>query len=74
MIEFTNLTKKFENKIAVDGNYCVGCGVCANIAPEIFKIINGRVVLVKESFDEKEKENAETAVDNCPVNIIDIIH
>lgn len=44
---------------------CIACGMCAEIAPEVFKMEEDRAVAYAD-----DGENAEQAMDICPVNAI----
>lgn len=47
---------------------CTGCGVCTDIAPDIFKIgDDGLAKVVNANGDPKK---AQEAVDSCPVGAI----
>ena len=70
-------------KVKIDPDKCIGCGVCASVAPSIF-ILNtdeGKSNIVEqyrtenqyvgEIPDEMESE-AKTAADSCPTQAITI--
>lgn len=46
---------------------CIGCGLCAEIAPEVFKMKDGFAVAYRDNG-----ENAEEARKSCPVEAIQI--
>jgi len=48
---------------------CIGCGLCAALAPEIFEVHN--VSKVKENADiDAHEEEIKKAVRSCPVQVI----
>jgi ferredoxin len=55
-------------KIEADREVCIGSGMCARTAPEVFDqdAQDGRVVLRKEHPGEDEVEAVREAVDLCP--------
>lgn len=57
-------------KITVDASTCVGCGLCEQNCPEVFKIEGDGIAHVKSTVCEKHdlKEVAE----QCPVNAIKV--
>lgn len=57
--------------IKVDDDICVGCGACADTAPEHFHIVDG-VSKVKKQYEESDKDIIEAAVSGCPVDAITI--
>jgi len=58
-------------KIIVDGNKCIGCGLCESLCPEIFELKNGKSI-AKEGNIEKNKECIEEAISSCPTQAISI--
>ena len=52
----------------VDQDLCIGCGLCASIAPDIFEMNEeGKAIaLVAETSDSAAQE----AADSCPVGAI----
>ncbi len=60
-------------KIKVNQNLCIGCGACANLFPNIFKMKedNKAEVISSELCEEDEKRDQEI-IDICPVRAIEI--
>ena len=57
-------------KIKVDKQKCLGCGLCVNLCPEVFKLKDGKSE-VKEKVDlEKNKNSIKESIDSCPVQAI----
>jgi len=54
--------------IKVNLDECIGCGVCAQLCPEIFKLDEneGKCVVLSQEVTPASKE----AVDSCPVSAI----
>ena len=57
-------------KAYVDQNMCIGCGMCASIAPDVF-IMNddGKAAAVADTTDENRGSVSE-AIEGCPVSAI----
>jgi ferredoxin len=54
----------------VDEN-CIGCGVCAEEAPEIFEMDDDNLAFVKKQpADDAESEASTSAMESCPVEAI----
>ena len=54
--------------IKVNLDECIGCGVCAQLCPEVFKLDEneGRCIVISQEESPASKE----AVDSCPVSAI----
>lgn len=69
--------KKFT--IEHDKANCIGCGVCASVAPEFWEMNDdGKSHLKgskgnKRQVSDKEAEKNKAAAESCPVNVIHII-
>jgi ferredoxin len=53
-------------------DYCVGCGACAIINPEVFEIINSQAIVNKDKITISEDLCIDAAI-YCPVHAIKII-
>ncbi len=51
--------------VKVDQDLCLGCGMCANMCPDGFEMVDGKAV-VKNGNAECVKDTASA----CPVNAI----
>ena len=57
--------------IEIDKKKCIGCGLCASIAPEVFKLGNDGLAYAKDpNSDKKFASKLKEAVDSCPVEAI----
>ena len=57
-------------KVVIDQNLCVGCGTCAAIAPELFKMnAEGKAEFIGEVTDEN-MEVLDRAISMCPTTAI----
>ncbi len=55
--------------IKVDQNLCVGCGMCVNACPQVFKLNqDGKSEVISQDNIKCAKE----AADICPVNAISV--
>lgn len=59
--------------VEVDKKKCIGCGLCASIAPEAFEIGDDGISHVKDTnADKKFAKKVKEAADSCPVQAIKI--
>lgn len=56
--------------IKVDKGVCIGCGNCEYAAEKYFKMDDEGKSKVIGKFNEKDKEQIEEAIRNCPVGAI----
>ena len=57
--------------VKVNQDKCIGCGLCSNLCPEVFKMDEGKAK-VKDEANLKEAENCiKEAVNGCPVTAIE---
>ncbi len=57
-------------KPVVNQDLCIGCGTCAGICPNVFKIEDGKSHVTVEECPEEC--NCQEAIDSCPVSAITI--
>lgn len=57
-------------KIKVDKAKCIGCGVCADVAENVFVLKGDYSEVKQEEFPEDEKETVTMAMECCPVSAI----
>jgi ferredoxin len=58
--------------LTINEEVCIGCGVCMQICPDIFKLDEdkGKGTIVKSDVSDDELPSVEMAVDSCPVGCI----
>lgn len=60
-------------KASIDQDGCIGCGLCADTCPSVFRMTDDAIaeVYVTEVSAEDESD-AEEASDGCPVSVISL--
>ena len=56
-------------EVDIDRDGCIGCGVCEQVCPEVFRIAEdglSEVIADPKGFEDLVKE----AADSCPVEVI----
>ena len=59
-------------KVIIDADACIGGGLCAQIAPDVYEMQGDKAVLVGDSIPADQEESAQSGADQCPVNAIAI--
>ncbi len=57
-------------KAYVDPDLCIGCGMCAGIEPEVFRMNDEGKAESYAEADEAMADNVQSAIDSCPVAAI----
>jgi len=59
-------------KAVVDQQICIGCTLCVQICPDIFKMIREKAVAHKEPVPNDKKECCRRSSQECPVQAINL--
>lgn len=58
-------------KAIVDEDLCIGCGLCAEICPEVFEMSDDMIAkVIVDIISEELQESAKDATESCPVDAI----
>ncbi|MBE6995694.1 MAG: ferredoxin [Ruminococcaceae bacterium] len=57
--------------VTIDTTRCIGCGMCAYVAPEVF-CIQGKFSTVLTQPEQAQAVRVSTAANGCPVNAISV--
>ena len=49
---------------------CIGCGLCANTCPQVFRMGDDGFAHVYTQPNAAEEKSSVQAAENCPVNVI----
>ena len=58
-------------KAIVKDDVCIGCGMCADIEPSVFRMKDDGKAEAYSASTEENKENVEQAIESCPVEAIE---
>ncbi len=56
------------SKVEVDQETCIGCGVCADMVPDVFEMQDGKSIVI--NAQGAEYDEVQEAVESCPVEAI----
>ncbi len=58
-------------KASIDRSGCIGCGLCASVCPEVFRMADdGLAEVCKDPVPAGAEESAVEAQEGCPVSVI----
>jgi ferredoxin len=58
----------------IDVEKCVGCGVCMQVCPAVFKLDDeeGYATVISREYDDKTEGFVKEAIGSCPIGCINI--
>ncbi|MBI2469840.1 MAG: ferredoxin [Planctomycetes bacterium] len=59
-------------KAKVDPNVCIGCTLCTQICPEVFRMEGNKSVAHVDIVPKEVEESCKKAAESCPVGAIKI--
>lgn len=64
------LTGEKEEKLTINEDTCIGCGVCSRMIPEVYELKEGKAYVVDEGIKNVEKEILLETIKECPAKAI----
>jgi len=72
-IPMKDISNKEDDVLSVDENFCIGCGLCTNVAPEHFIMQNKKAKMSTMILKTEESDKIKFAIDKCPAKAIKYI-
>ncbi|MFH1797785.1 MAG: ferredoxin [Candidatus Omnitrophota bacterium] len=57
-------------RAVIDAEKCIGCGLCAQVSPEVYEMQEDKAVAMAGSIPEDKVEAAKDGAEQCPVAAI----
>jgi ferredoxin len=74
ILHFDRISEKkercFDMKAVIDADMCIGCGLCAQVAPEVYEMQDDKAIVIGDDIPEDKVEDAKSGADQCPVTAI----
>ena len=59
-------------KAIVNKDTCIGCGLCVNICPEVYRMEEDKAVVFVDVVPKASEATCKEAADGCPVTAIEV--
>ncbi|MDD5439762.1 MAG: ferredoxin [Candidatus Omnitrophica bacterium] len=60
-------------RATVDPDVCIGCTLCTEICPDVFRMEGDKAVAYADPVPDKARELCKNAASQCPVNAIAVM-
>lgn len=60
-------------KTRIDSDECIACGLCPDIAPEVFEMGDDVAVTKVEEVPAEHEDDVREAAENCPTEAIIVV-
>ena len=57
-------------KVKIDADACIGCSLCVNTCPAVYKMEDDKAVVIAAAVPANAVEDCKRAADECPVTAI----
>lgn len=60
------------SKVTVDKKTCIGCGLCTQLCPKVFKKVGEKATVIAKAVSGADEACAKNAMSQCPVKAIKV--
>jgi ferredoxin len=57
-------------KVVIDADKCIGCGLCAQVAPDIYEMQGDKAIMKVDEISEDKSADAKSGAEQCPTEAI----
>ena len=57
-------------KVKIEEELCIGCGLCVNMADQIFEMQDDKAVVILAEVPADQEDGVREAIDSCAVEAI----
>ena len=68
--EDISMNKDKGNNLSIKKKYCIGCGICTKLAPDIFKLDNNKAQVVMKVAKGETTDSINKSIERCPTKAI----
>lgn len=57
-------------KVTIEPDLCIGCEVCVDTCPDVYKMDDDKAIVIVETVPEDKIDDCTEAIETCPVDAI----
>ncbi len=66
-------TEETDKLVAINRDYCIGCGICVKMLPEVFEMIDQKAHVRDDGIESDDDAMIQKTAEKCPANAI-VVH
>ena len=69
-IPYADVLDEEKGRVSIKSEYCMGCGLCEKMLPNLFKLEDGKATLCKQPTDSDGLNEIKVIAEKCPAKVI----